>query len=246
MPDWMSYIAAMGISTPFAPSQLPGLTAWFDASNAGSVTISSANFVSSMSDLIGTANVVQTTTANWPAINLVTVNGKSSLSFDGSNDNLSGTYVATTDCMIFLAWQSNTTSQTLQASPFTTGNANTNNTIQIAYDGTLDIEYQFNDSLNTLRRIDLSHAATATQIFVIRHFSNNQDTWVDGTIGSSGTFTSVPEHKVFRFGVNRTLTTFASGNFCELLFYTANLSTGSMNQVGSYLAGKWGGSWTDI
>jgi hypothetical protein len=70
----------------FNPKRLSGLAAWYDASVLSSVTITSG-FVSGWSDLSGGGlSLTQGTEANRPGTG--TLNGRQSVSFDGSNDFL--------------------------------------------------------------------------------------------------------------------------------------------------------------
>jgi hypothetical protein len=71
----------------FNPRSIANLTAWYDASNTGSITI--ATGVSQWNDLSGNGNhLVQGTGNNQPLYNAAQINGRPVLSFDGSNDTL--------------------------------------------------------------------------------------------------------------------------------------------------------------
>ena len=71
----------------FNPRSLSGLAAWFDASVSSSITIQTG--VSRWNDLSGNSrHLTQNTTNNQPAYGNVTLNGRSVVTFDGSNDRL--------------------------------------------------------------------------------------------------------------------------------------------------------------
>lgn len=72
----------------FSPTSLSGLVAWWDASVASSFTFSSGDVVQDWSSLVGSYTLTQATAANRPTRS-GTVNGKSSVVFDGTNDSLS-------------------------------------------------------------------------------------------------------------------------------------------------------------
>ncbi len=78
-------LMAGGGSAPFSPSSITGLWAWFDASNAGSITASSGA-VSQWSDLSGSGrHVTQSTGAAKPTTGTRTLNGLNVLDFDGGD-----------------------------------------------------------------------------------------------------------------------------------------------------------------
>ena len=72
----------------FTPPNIPGLRAWFDASNRASITSNVSGQVSSWSNLAGYANAVQATTANMPYTGLSTLNSLNMMTFS-NGDRLS-------------------------------------------------------------------------------------------------------------------------------------------------------------
>ena len=74
-------------ATGFNPKSIAGLEAWYAADVASSITI--ATGVQQWSDLSGKGrHLIQDTTNNQPAYNSVTVNGKPTVTFDGTNDRM--------------------------------------------------------------------------------------------------------------------------------------------------------------
>jgi hypothetical protein len=72
------------LASGFNPRQIAGLSAWYDASVASSLTLTSG-FVSQWDDLSGSGlHLTQATEANRPGTG--TINGKTAVDFDGSND----------------------------------------------------------------------------------------------------------------------------------------------------------------
>lgn len=71
----------------FSPKSISGLEAWYAADVASSITIGTG--VQQWSDLSGKGrHLIQNTTNNQPAYNSVTLNGKPTVTFDGTNDSL--------------------------------------------------------------------------------------------------------------------------------------------------------------
>lgn len=81
------------VSQPFLPIDLGSsvLKAWWDASNAGSIT-SSGGTVSQWDDLSGNANhIAQSVSGSRPTTGSVTINSMNALGFDGTDDDLQKT-----------------------------------------------------------------------------------------------------------------------------------------------------------
>ena len=71
----------------FNPKTISGLEAWYAADVASSIEIETG--VKQWSDLSGKGrHLLQTVTNNQPAYNSVTLNGKPTVTFDGSNDRM--------------------------------------------------------------------------------------------------------------------------------------------------------------
>jgi hypothetical protein len=89
------------LATGFNPRSIAGLEAWYAADVASSITI--ATGVSQWADLSGKGrNLTQSITNNQPAYNSVTLNGKPTVTFDGSNDCLVATFSLAQPYMFFL------------------------------------------------------------------------------------------------------------------------------------------------
>jgi hypothetical protein len=75
------------LASGFNPKTISGLEAWYAADVASSITI--ATGVQQWSDLSGKGrHLIQNVTNNQPAYNSVTLNGKPTVTFDGTNDSL--------------------------------------------------------------------------------------------------------------------------------------------------------------
>jgi hypothetical protein len=74
------------LATGFSPKSIAGLAAWYDATVASSITLTS-DFVSQWNDLSGGGfHLTQATEASRPGT--ATIGGKTAIDFDGSNDFL--------------------------------------------------------------------------------------------------------------------------------------------------------------
>jgi hypothetical protein len=91
----------------FTPRNISGLAAWWDASDAASITTVSGA-VSQWNDKSGNnVHATQTTANNRPVNTSQTLNGRAVMTFDGSNDIMSFTGTARTDETQFVVVRSN-------------------------------------------------------------------------------------------------------------------------------------------
>lgn len=89
----------------FNPATLNGLFGWYDASVASSVTVQTG--VQSWGDLAGSMGAaIQNTTNDQPAYGSVTLNGKPTITFDGTDDFLrSGVFSLPQPYMMFAVYR---------------------------------------------------------------------------------------------------------------------------------------------
>ena len=95
------------LATGFTPRSISGLAAWWDASDAASITTVSGA-VSQWNDKSGNGvHATQTTANNRPVNTSQTLNGRAVMTFDGSNDIMSFTGTARTDETQFVVVRNN-------------------------------------------------------------------------------------------------------------------------------------------
>lgn len=95
------------LATGFTPRKISGLAAWWDASDAASITTVSGR-VSQWNDKSGNGvHATQTTANNRPENTSATLNGRAVMTFDGSNDIMSFTGTARTDETQFVVVRNN-------------------------------------------------------------------------------------------------------------------------------------------
>lgn len=88
----------------FTPRSLSGLMAWYDAADTSTITI--ATGVSQWNDKSGNGrNLTQSVTNNQPLHNSVTLNGKPTVTFDGTNDSLRTAFTLTQPYMFFMVYR---------------------------------------------------------------------------------------------------------------------------------------------
>ncbi len=230
----------------FTPLNIPNIAAWFDASDTTSIAHVS-NGVSQWNDKSGNLNHATQGTANYrPITNTVTVNGKNALDFDGSEDHLN-----MAAALYSLTAGANTTFTVYKSD--NAGDATQR--IWVGSNGTGRFQMQL---LTT--SVGYLHSGTSTSGIVSKTVA--RDTNVHCVVGvRSGTSQSIYQDggtvATNTNATNSTLTSYTisgnntsgvrfDGKFCEKIIYSRALTTAELNQVGAYLAAKWGHTWTTI
>ena len=238
-----------GSPPAFAPTDISGLQLWLDASDAASIT-HSLNAVSQWNDKSGNArHVTQGSASNQPTTNTGTINSLNAINFDGSNDLLEhltsmGGILGGDNTFFFVA-QADTSNEF-----GTIMGANYGDQFIVFYNNT-NYRYHHRDSgalpypgeaivfntPNTSQHILLT-TRTGTSEYRLR---------LDGGSGSvnNGGATNVTT-SVFQIGAQNTGFRQFDGRIGEIAAYNRVLTTSELNQMGTYLAAKWGITWTNI
>ncbi len=238
-----------GSNRSFLPTDISDLALWLDANDTYTITHTSGS-VSQWSDKSGNNNhATQYTASEQFLTNSDFLNGKNVLTV-GSGDNMalpSGLYsIANGDNTIFVAYKrkSNGIFATNRLVSGAGGGGNVVYDVVIGSTGT-NFSYKSaniwaSESTQTISNDFDAHivAGRRTDSVVTGFF--------DGTAGANGTGGNIALENLY---INRS----AQGNwdniegvFAEIVIYRKSLSNKEMNQVGNYLADKWGISWSDI
>lgn len=89
----VTIVQASAAEAPFAPTDIAGLAAWYDASDTATITDAGGGAVSAWADKSGNG-FTATEATNRPITGTRTINGLNVLDFDGSNDLLSSSLPA--------------------------------------------------------------------------------------------------------------------------------------------------------
>ena len=224
----------------FTPKNLTGLLGWWDASNATSVTLS-GGFVSEWRDISGSGlHVSQSVEANRPGT--TTVNGRTAIDFDGSNDYLERTSFSGTVGTVFTTHILDATNVAYGIYSFLRPNTPS---------GLYGMEMLF-ASANDYRTRGLTGS---TSIFnsgvagslvarVTAHtYSGSASACSVDRAAMAGTSSSTFSNKetiLFGSRFSNAYTLPMNGKMCEIVAYDRVLSAAEINRVESYLATKWG------
>jgi hypothetical protein len=217
-----------------------GVTAWWDASNAGSIT-QSGGLVSQWNDLSGngyhltqgTGSLQLTTGAN-------TQNSLNVLTTDGTNymTNASLTTAPGTARTLLVAANVADTSKRTFIGPTSSGGLNCYTTtggggfLQLGMDKSFVSAYPGDTNVT-------SPATWHVFEFELQN-GTSQHYWVDGaSTGTGSGTTTLGATSTFQMGANEGGEMF-SGYIAEILIYDAVLSTGDRQTVEAYLKAKWG------
>ena len=218
------------------PTDISGLKAWYDASDASTITKSS-NLVSQWNDKSGqTNNLVQATGANQPLWVDAVQNGKPVIRFDGSDPNR------------------------MKVSTFSGGNETQPNTVfVVANAGTGSGDYVFDSATgdragfystgspvvyNLYAGNEVStgfSASTTVKLYTIIFNGASSFVRQNGTAGSNvNASTGAINGLVLGNYQGEVLANSLTGDICEFLFYGANITGTDLTDIEYYLTTKWG------
>ena len=229
----------------FNPASIAGIVHWWDANDASSLLFNSG-FVESWTSKAGTKTVASQSVANnRPAT--TTVNGKTALSFDGSNDGLDFTGTARTDeTWIVAAAQTADQSGTRAIVTDSSGGFG----ISVARGSVRLVDTIWGAYTDGVNRHRVSYNANPAIPFgpgvvsVVRSAAAGGFLFVDGTqrtsIFGASSFTTSLSTTLNRIGYVNSTTFPLQGWIGEILLYDRALSATERLKVERYLGKKWG------
>lgn len=223
------------VEPPFVPSAIVGLKGWYDDSSiVGTGTATAWNDKSSGQYHMATINTP-------PAIG--TVNSRSVISFadgDGPIQSVTGGTESTT-FTIFCVFETTGgsdypvgSSNTGEGSWYFNPTSSTGGTFELFAGGFVSKAYTRPAGLNV---VSVTVSATALDIYVNGSAAANQALVAPVGAGYAGVVSG-------SYGPGGPAIT--TGDVCEIVIYDRVLSTDDHNQVGGYLADRWGQTWVEI
>lgn len=243
----------MGAAAPFSPLDLPGLTAWYDASDATSFTFSSGSVVSQWNDKSGNGlHLTQATVGNQPA-RTGTQNGRATVVY-GEDDQLNhtpSTPIGSAGLTVAQVWKK-TGAPGYFKPPFTTSHGTnmprpfdrwevstgTENKLWIDSSGASNINAVFDLNGQTtwcVHILELDKDAGGAGIHGVREIAN-------GVVGTSTSHTASwsTTSQVLHMGARADLATDFIGEVAEVVAVEGVLSAADLADLETYLANKWG------
>lgn len=222
----------------FSPRAISGLAAWYDASVSTSVTLTSG-FVSQWRDLSGNGlHLSQSIEANRPGTS--TVNGRTAIDFDGSNDSISTTSEVTPGTVFCVHVIDSTAGQSIYG--VQSGSGATVRSASLIFSSLG--EYRAQSVASGFNAGFSGGSKTANARIAVHTFSGTAVAGrLDGVaFGGTNTTTGTNVNGVW-LGVRNiggTLSLPMDGKICEHLIYNTVLSASNITRIERYLAAKWG------
>ncbi len=227
----------------FTPTNISNITLWLDASDTSTIThISGA--VSQWNDKSGNNNhATQTTTANQPITNSVTIGGKNAIAFDGTSDfmNITAAVSRTNGYSVFVV----NSPDSVSANPRTyIGGPSGAFTFRI--DDTPLQTQIVKASVAVILGGNDTPAANTSYISSCRSSIMGNNIQINGSTVGSDNINPAYSSDCDIIGTNSSTFGFFDGKIGEIIIYAGILTDVEMNQVGNYLSAKWGISWSNI
>lgn len=224
------------LATGFSPATISGLFGWYDATVASSVAIQTG--VQSWGDLAGSMGAaIQNTTNNQPAYGSVTLNGKPTITFDGTNDLLrTSTFSLPQPYMMFAVYRYEVAyAAAVRALEMGNGTSRSGEIIRSAADNQqllagIGITFT-NYPTGGLEQFAVHDAEVNGSASILRY--NGVDAGAAQNAGANGA-------NQLTLGANRVNTAHSNISFGEFLVFDRILSGAEASKVRQYLTGKWG------
>jgi len=231
----------------FNPATISGIVHWWDANDSSSLLFNSG-FVESWTSKAGTKTVASQSTANnRPAT--TTVNGKTAIQFDGSNDGFNFTGTAATDETWIIAAAQAVDQSGTRALVSDGGNGDG---VNIARGSTARlVDTSWGNSTEGTGRLRPAYATPNTVPFgpavlsVVRSSAAGGFVFIDGTqrisaVNGASSFTTSNSVTIQRIGYLASSVFQFQGWIGEILLYNRALSATERLKIERYLGKKWG------
>ena len=223
------------LATGFNPRSIAGLAAWYDATVASSVTLTSG-FVSQWSDLSGAGrHLTQSVEADRPGTS--TIGGKTAIDFDGSNDYLAvSTDIAPGSLFCVVEFDVVNALQLPLSNINAAGAA-----LQMALINTAQFRITSWDGTTATGRSSAGSVASAGLALVMTMLYQGDSRHSGTNMAGSDTSVRSTQQGII-VGARRTTNTGSAlnGKMGEVLVYNRALSAAEYARVEGYLARKWG------
>jgi hypothetical protein len=252
----------------FNPKNVANLEAWFDAADSSTMTTVSGAVSEWRSKAGATRNLTQGTAANRPALTANYYNGRSAVSFDGSNDVLFATglgAIAMSPLSVFIALDSEITSATNDRGVMTMHVTSATN----SFDNNGGFQFVANSAARTggQRAAYEAYARAATGSLEIETTTRSTAQPIGKTVfgiaadGTNGTlYQNGPAVDLQAASASYTSTTmyfgslvqsgapslYWQGKILEILVYARAVSASERAAITNYLGNKWGVAVTPV
>lgn len=239
-----SLFRPQGGMPPFSPTDIANLALWLDAADSATIT-QVAGSVSQWNDKSGKGyNATQGTGTSQPVTGLRSINGKNAIKFDGTDD-----FVNINTGLRSMLTGTNQTAFSVCATDSTAG-------VQAHFvlnnGGSPALKHSFENtgfSASTQGAGGLLLTVSRdTNPHIVGNLLNipNRTTFYDGLTATDTNGVSPTYNNAVLMGRESSGANPFNGITGEHIVYAAALTTTQINQVGNYLAAKWGITWTNL
>jgi len=224
--------------TVFSPSDIASIHAWYDAGVG--ITTNGSGDVTNWSDSVSANDLSQSDSAQMPSFTLsdANFNNEPSVNFDGVDEWMNSSFSSISQPNTIFAVLKVDSTATTDIYLFDGDSGSTRLGMLIHGSG---VHWLFVGT--TL--LSSSSVDTSTHVYGVRYDTTDEMFRDGGTADPSG---NAGSHAVagLTLAARWDESLYLDINFAEFIIYDAALSDSEMNQVGNYLADKYGTSWTDL
>lgn len=219
------------------PLQVSGIQGWFDADKISGV--SDGGDVATWNDSSFNGRAL-TEATNRPTYHLNQYNGKPCVRFNGTSDILSSASFTTVaqPATQFLVAKVITADLTLNTTHYLTNCGGAQQSILV-------VDSLTNETFRISAGASITGPAKDTNLHVFVGLFNgaSSNIRVDGGAGTGGN-ASTGGMSQFFLGARTGAAEFTNCDICEFIPYSGSLALADINKLGTYLAAKWGTTWT--
>lgn len=240
-------------SVPWTPTALTSVAAWWDASDSTTVTYSSGTSVSSWNSKVGSYALAQATSSKQPS-HSGSVNGKTTLVFDGTSDGLSVSgFDMTPGGQKMSMWVVGTAADTANDMVFAEHSVNFNgtNAAFICYRTAAKTLQFARRGISAWAAWESTSLLTTTPVIGVSTHdgtlsTNESQLYFNGALNGAApsgfnadTNTTNLNDTLF-VGSRANSSLYLNGQICEIGFTTGTMSLSDRQKLEGYLAHKWG------
>lgn len=226
-------------ATGFSPKNIAGLAAWYDASNAGSITLNGST-VSQWNDLSGNGrHQSQATAAAQPTYSASGLNGRGTLTTTGTQWMQASAFASSNSATVFLVWKVDSVAGT----PFVWQRGTVNDVHSMLMNPGLNEVYARREAANQgIVSVSTLQTPSVWRIGTLVFSTTLSQIWNGSTQGTDNTATTVAPtgNKVLTLFALDSATRAGSPGIAEFLYYSTQLTVSQQASVRSYLSKKWG------
>jgi hypothetical protein len=223
----------------FSPSDITGLAAWYDASNAASITLNGST-VSQWNDLSGNGrHQVQGSASLQPTYNASGLNGKGTLTTSGTQWTQASAFASSSSATIFLVWKIANAAGT----PFIFQRGGVNDVHSFLMNpGTNQLQARRGASNQGTLTVSGLGTADIWRVGTLVFSTTLSRVYNGNTVGTDNTATvSAPVgNKVLTLFALDSATRAGHPGIAEFLYYSSQLDDTQQAAVRTYLGNKWG------